>query len=93
MHFGAEEVDLKNVSFTPELLGSLPSELARRYKVLPVFSSPGKLKLALADPSDIEAIDTMHRFAKCDVELCVADSGQLEEFIDRLYGADGKNFG
>ena len=59
-HFGAEELDLKNVAFTPELLACVPAESARRYRVLPVSNSVGVLRLALADPSDLEAIDSLH---------------------------------
>jgi hypothetical protein len=34
-HFGAEEVDLRKVTFTPELLAYVPAEYARLYRVLP----------------------------------------------------------
>lgn len=88
--FGAEEVDLRKVTFTPELLGCVPAEYARRYRVLPVFSSPGKLRLALADPSDLDAIDSLHHLLHCVPELCVAEASQVDEFIERLYGPEGE---
>jgi hypothetical protein len=89
-HFGAEEVDLRNVPFTPELLASVPPELARRYRVLPIFSSPRNLRLALADPSDLDAIDSLQRLLQRDLELCVAEANQIDEFIEKFYGAEGK---
>ena len=89
-HFGAEEVDLRKVTFTPELLACVPAEYARRYRVLPVFSSPGKLRLALADPSDLDAIDSLHHLLHRVPELCVAEACQLDEFIERLYGREGR---
>ena|ERR1035441_3708041 len=88
-HYGAEEADLRNVSFTAELLNAVPAELARRCRVLPVSISAQKLKLALADPSDIEVIDTIQRFVQRDLEICVAEASQLDEFIERLYGSGG----
>jgi len=88
-HYGADEVDLRKVAFTPELLACVPPEAARRYRVLPIFSSPGKLRLALADPSDLDAIDSLCHLLHRDLELCVAESGQLDEFIGRLYGQEG----
>lgn len=87
-HFGADEVDLRTVSFTPELLACVPTESARRYRVLPVFSSAGKLRVAIADPSDLDAIDSLQHQLHCDLELCVAEESQLHEFIDRLYGRE-----
>ena len=89
-HFGADEVDLTNVSFTPELLASVPAESVRRYRVLPIFSSPNTLTLALADPSDLDAIDSLHHLLHRDLELRVAEASQLDEFIERLYGREGR---
>ncbi len=88
-HFGAEEVDLRQVAFTAELLACVPAAAARRYRVLPISSSGGKLRLALADPSDLDAIDSLHRLLHRDLELCVAEESQLNEFIERLYGREG----
>ena len=90
VHFGAEEVDLRNVQFTAELLACVPAELARRYRVLPVSSSARNLQLALADPSDLDAVDSLQRFLQRDLELCVAEASQLDKFIGRLYGSEGK---
>ena len=87
-HFGAEEVDLKKVAFTAELLAAVPSHLARRYRVLPVFDSASVLRLAVADPSDLDALDALTHLLQRDLELCVADVSQLEEFIQRLYLPD-----
>ena len=87
-HFGAKQIDLRDVQFTPELLARVPAEHARRYQVLPVSSSPGRLCLALADPSDLAAIDATQKLLDADLEICVADAKQLDEFIERLYGSD-----
>jgi hypothetical protein len=89
-HFGADEVDLRNISFTPELLACVPAGAARRYRVLPVSSSPSKLRLALADPSDLDAIDSLQHLLRRDLELCVAEASQLDEFIERFYGREGE---
>jgi hypothetical protein len=87
-HFGARELDLRDVQFTAELLASVPAEHARRYQVLPVSSSPGRLCLALADPSDLVAINATSELIEADLEVCVADAKQLDEFIQRLYRSE-----
>jgi general secretion pathway protein E/type IV pilus assembly protein PilB len=88
-HFGAEEVDLRNVKFTAELLGCVSAHLARRYRVLPVSDSPTALRLAIADPSDLDVIDSLTHLLRRELELCVAEESQLVEFIGRLYGTEG----
>ena len=87
-HFGADEVDLGQVSFTPELLGCVTAEVARHFRFLPVFNSPENLKVALSDPSDLDAVDSLQQWLNRDLELCVAEASQLSEFIDRLYGRE-----
>lgn len=89
-HFGAEEIDLRKVSFTAELLSCVPGKFARRYRVLPISSSPDELLLAIADPSDLDAIETIHQLVGRDVALCVAEAWQLDEFIARLYIEEGE---
>jgi hypothetical protein len=58
--------------------------------MLPITVSPHEVVVGLADPSDLEAIDLLHELVQRDVALCVADASQLDEFIGRLYGEDGK---
>jgi hypothetical protein len=88
-HFGAEEVDLRQVVFTPELLASVPVQYVLHYRVLPLPSSPGTLRLAVADPSDLDVIDSLCHLLHRGLELCVAEARQLDEFIERLYGPEG----
>ncbi len=89
-HFGAEEVDLNTIVFTPELLACVPGEVVRRYRVLPVGASGRHLRIAIADPAKLEAIDTVHSLAGRDLGLVVADEGQIEKFIARLHPAGGR---
>src|SRR4051812_24457505 len=88
-HFGAEEVDLRRVVFTPELPACMPAESARRYQAISVFNSREMLRLAVADPSDLGTLDALHHVLRRDLELCVAQECQLDEFIRRLYGQEG----
>lgn len=87
-HFGAERVDLNEVEFTAELLACVPAHYARRFRVLPVSQRPGFIVLAMEDPSDLPAIDALHHFLDCELELCVAGGKQLDEFIAQLYGRE-----
>ncbi len=87
-HFGAEEVDLRDVTFTRELLACVPARLARLHRVLPVRDLNQKLVLAVADPSDLGSIDSLQRLLRRDLELCVVEESQLAEFIRRLYGSE-----
>ena len=83
--FGTEFVDLATVQFTPELLRSIPAELVRRYRALPVFESGRCIAIVMSDP-DLEALDGLHSALGREIELRVADGAQIDSFIQRLYG-------
>jgi hypothetical protein len=87
--FGAEHIDLTNVQFTPELLRCLPTDMARKHRVLPVRKNETQIGIATADPSDLNAIDDLVDFFHRPVEMLVADKLQLDDFIERLYGDTG----
>jgi type IV pilus assembly protein PilB len=89
-HFGAEEVDLRKVVFTPEILACVPAEIARRHRVVPIDASPRHVRVALADPSDLNAIDSVNSAVQRELELAVAEEAQIEEFIPRLYPEDAR---
>lgn len=86
MNGGPEEIDLNDVQFTPELLRCVPSAVARKYRVLPVINSPEFLCLALDDPSDIEAIDSLTHILRRDLAFAIVKPSQLNSFLERFYG-------
>ncbi|HMJ91189.1 MAG TPA: hypothetical protein VK530_15305 [Candidatus Acidoferrum sp.] len=85
-YFNCEWIDLAKVKFTPELLQWIPADVARKYQVIPTIDhGPWGLSVAIADPSDLDAIDAVYFIIKREIQLCVADPAQLKEFIQRLY--------
>ena len=88
-HFGADEIDLRSVSFTPDLLACIPAEFVRQHRVLPISSLPTSLWISMADPSDLKTIDSLNHSVQRDLVLCVSEASQIDEFIERLYGWGG----
>jgi hypothetical protein len=87
MEFGAEFIDLSKVEFTPELLRCIPAETARKYRVLPVASFPGRLAIAVGQ-IDLNVIDDLHFTLKREMEIRLADERQIDIFLHRLYRDD-----
>jgi type IV pilus assembly protein PilB len=88
MHIGADVVSLKDREFPPELLQTVPGNVARMYRCLPVAMNNGTVQVALADPLDPARADEIQFAIKRDVQIVVADPIELEKTIDRLYGQD-----
>jgi hypothetical protein len=86
--FGAEFIDLSKVRFTPELLKFISAEKAQKHQVLPVGKTPGRLIIAMADPTDLNFVDYLCSTFKLEIEIQVADARQVKQFVRLLYGGD-----
>ena len=82
---GMDFVDLSQVTPSPELVILLSPETARRYKTIPVSEHDGSLVLAIADPMDFEAFDSIGFLLKRPVEFVCAVPSQIKDKIERLY--------
>ncbi len=51
-YLGTKVISLREVQFTPELLKTIPANVARMYQCLPVAMHDGTVQVALADPLD-----------------------------------------
>lgn len=82
---GMDYIDLAQVTPSPELVGLLTPEIARRYKTVPVSEHDGSVVLAVADPMDFEAFDSIGFLLKRPVEFVCAVPSQITEKLERLY--------
>ena len=79
-------VDLSQRSVRPEIAALLPELQARRLRALPIEDpGSGPLRVAMADPSDLNAYDEVARLTKREIELAVVAESQLLASFDRVY--------
>jgi type IV pilus assembly protein PilB len=82
-------VDLAGVTVDKGTLLRVPATSARKYKVLPLARKGPVITLAMADPTNLFAIDDVRHRASCStVEVVVASQNAIEEAIDRHYGSE-----
>lgn len=89
-----EQIDLRTVEFTPELLRTVPAATAELYETIPVRCAPGSVVLAMAPMRVLQAmsdeLDSLRLELRCvlrrEIELAIADGDQIRAFIERLYG-------
>ena len=86
--FGMSLVDMSNVRASSELLALLPRSLAVKYTAFPVGRDGHTIKVAISDPLDVDAIDSMSHFLKLSVEPVIAPAEEILAHIDRYYGKD-----
>jgi general secretion pathway protein E len=75
------------LSLNADLIESMMSRpFARRHRMIPLEMANGRLRVACANPYDIEGIDSFRRIAKRDVELVVASEPDILKSITEFYG-------
>jgi len=83
--FGMEYVSLKNIDIEKEIIDLVPPETARRFRVLPLYSTDGSLTVALSDPFDVDTLDGLRYVLKCNVEGAVAFAEEIEDALNHYY--------
>ncbi len=87
---GQVAIDLSNTIIDHNALALVPKDIARRYQVLPVDYDKGarKLLLAVADPSNVVALDQIRALIKDDIriEQVLARESDISIGIEQHYG-------
>jgi type II secretory ATPase GspE/PulE/Tfp pilus assembly ATPase PilB-like protein len=88
---GVEHCSLEGVEPEPRALAVLDVECARRLMTLPLRIEGGSLVVAMANPTNIVAIDEIQRGAEMFVRVVAAAHGEMVRAIDRAYADDGRD--
>lgn len=83
--FNMETVDLGDVRASTEALDIVPFELANRYKVFPLEADENEVELAVCDPLDMDAIDSISHVIKRTINSRVAPLEDIEKAIHQYY--------
>jgi type IV pilus assembly protein PilB len=85
---GLEFVDLHDRQIDPTASGSVSDALARRYQALPIAWEGTTLVVAMADPSNVLAVDDIRSVTGADVRVVVATRTAIEAAINRVHRID-----
>jgi hypothetical protein len=83
---GVPRLDLKNLDIPPAVLQRIPRRLAEQMSILPVaMKEPKSLVLAMADPMDLNAVDSARFASGLNIEPVVAGHTALRQAISDHY--------
>jgi len=83
--YGIPAIQISQLDIDPEVLKLVPAQVARKYEVLPVQRAGNQLTLAMADPTNVFAVDDVGFMTNLQVVPVVASQGAIRKAIDRLY--------
>jgi len=82
-------VDLADAVLPPKPEDLLEPALARRYKAIPLGAERGSLQVAISDPLDMDALDSLAHALQRPVEPFLAEERQLERALRNVYDDGG----
>lgn len=84
--YGVPSVNLDYFDIDPAVVKLIPLEVARRYQMVPLSRVGASLTIAIADPSDVAALDNIKSITGFNVEPVVAYELAIAKAIEKAYG-------
>jgi type IV pilus assembly protein PilB len=86
-HSNIDYVDLAQITIGPDVIESIPPDLARRYRVIPVGFSDTGLIVAISDPLNFETLDSLRLLLNREIELVCASEEHIKAALIKYYGS------
>jgi type IV pilus assembly protein PilB len=85
IQWGLPYVQLSTIEIDPDVVKAIPQHIAHRHKVLAIEKTKRKLKLAIADPLNVVALDDVRLVTGLELEQVVAAEEDIMAAINRYY--------
>ncbi len=83
--YGVPEINLSGEQIDPAIVKFIPYEVAYKYQIFPVSKNGASLTVAMADPSNVFAIDDIKFMTGYNVTPVVASEATIKEAISIYY--------
>jgi type IV pilus assembly protein PilB len=87
--YNVPAINLSDYKIDPSVIKLIPIEIARKYTIIPIARIGATLTIAMADPSNVFAIDDIKFMTGYNVEVVVASESSIIEAISRYYKSSG----
>src|SRR2546428_550569 len=84
--FGVPSINLAHFEIDQSVIKLIPADVARKYNILPVNKTGATITIAMADPTNVFAMDDIKFMACHDFEPVVASELGIKASIDNYYG-------
>jgi type IV pilus assembly protein PilB len=84
--FGVPSINLAHFEIDASVIKLIPSDVARKYNILPVNKTGATITIAMADPTNVFAMDDIKFMTGYNVEPVVASELGIKAAIDNYYG-------
>ncbi len=87
--YGFPYLPLESYEIDETVIAVVPEQMAREYCLIPIDHIGNALTLAMADPSNLLAIEAVETMTKCVVQAFVSTPSDITKAIVKFYRHDG----
>lgn len=86
--YGIPAVNLEHFEISEDVLKRVPVEVSQRYAIIPLSRTGSTLTVAIADPTNIFALDDLKFITNLNIEPVVASEFSIRQSIEKYYGTE-----
>ncbi|NQT23495.1 MAG: Flp pilus assembly complex ATPase component TadA [Candidatus Omnitrophica bacterium] len=79
-------IKLAKYKIDHDLIKFIPEKIARQYKLIPISKLANRLTVAMADPTNIMAMDDIKELTHFFIDIVIASQQDIENAITQYYG-------
>jgi len=83
---GIKRVELDDISVSQQVLSVVPAEMVSKYNVIPIGRTNGRLDVAMVDPFEREAIESLRLVTGCSIRRYYGCPIEMDRAILKFYG-------
>ncbi|MFH1380841.1 MAG: GspE/PulE family protein, partial [Candidatus Omnitrophota bacterium] len=85
---GIPPIDLSRYKIDSQVAKLIPEKIAHKYNIIPISRIGKTTTIAMADPTDILAIDDIKTMLSgSEIDIVIAAEGDLKEALSKVYGS------
>ncbi|RTZ90520.1 MAG: hypothetical protein DSY91_06285 [Deltaproteobacteria bacterium] len=78
--------NLSSEFIEPDVVKSIPEEIARGYSILPVYSTEDELSVVIHNPTNTEILNTLKKVTGKRLKIAISDRESINNVLDDFYG-------
>jgi len=86
--YGIPAVSLEGKRIPEALISLIPKNLCERHMLVPLELDNNRLSVAVADPTNVSAVDDIRFLCNMDVNIFIGTESGIREMLDASYGAN-----
>ncbi len=78
--------NLSSEFIEPDVIKSIPEEIARGYSILPVYNTDEEISVVIHNPTNTEILDTIKKITGKRLKIAISDRESINSVLDDFYG-------